>query len=71
MIEKIQSTCKKHHLQIVAKDTFKKVLIILTWNFDENIEYSMLQFNIEMETRPENYVVRGLYQKVNYFVNEH
>ena len=38
---------------------------------DQNIEYSMLQFNIEMETRPENYVVRGLDQKVNYFVNEH
>ena len=31
----------------------------------------MLQFNIELDTRPENYVVRGLDKKLNYFVNKH
>ena len=73
VIEKILSTCKKYHLQIVARDNKKQVLIIVTWDFspNKNIEYSMLQFNIESDTRPENYVITGMNKKINYFVNKH
>ena len=68
-IEKIYETSKRHWLQIIARETVRNVLIVLTWNFNENTEASMFQFECQPGTGPENYVVRGLNQKLNYFVD--
>lgn len=70
-IAKIWSTCKKKELQIVANDYDQNILIILTWDFKLNIEVSMLQVQSEDGTRPENYIVRGMNKKMNYFVSKH
>ena len=69
-ISKIWSTSVRNHIQIVAKDAKKRVMIVITWDLDQNIEASMFQYEYKAETRPENYVVKGMNQKYNYFVNE-
>jgi len=40
-ISKILSTSIYHHIQIVAKDAVNNVMIIVTWDCDNNIEASM------------------------------
>ena len=44
LIEKIWGTEKDYNLQIVAVDDLKKILFIVTWDFNEgrNLEASML-----------------------------
>lgn len=68
-IEKIYETSKRNWLQIIARETVRNVLIVLTWDFEENMEASMFQLNCLPGTVPENYVARGLNQKLNYFVD--
>ena len=71
-IEKIWGTAIDYNLQIVAVDDLKKILFIITWDFnkDKNLEASMLQFNIEPDTKPWNYIVKGVDEKMNYFLNK-
>lgn len=69
---KIMSTGKKYHIQIVAKETTLNNLIVVTWDCENNIEASMFQYHYkDKEMRPENYIVRGMNQKFNYFINEY
>jgi hypothetical protein len=42
----------------------------VTWDFKNNMEVSMLQYNYGEGARPENYVTRGLKNKMGYFVDE-
>lgn len=41
-ISKIWTTVTSHILQIIAVDNEKKVMLVVTWDFDNNIEVSML-----------------------------
>mgnify|MGYP000938046092 CR=1 FL=1 len=43
---------------------------MLTWDLDENKEYTMLQYESERGKKPENYIVKGVSEKLNYFLNE-
>ena len=70
-ITKVFATSDFKVYQIIAKDTEKNVLIILTWDFARDIEVSMLQVPCDGGLRPENYIVRGMNQKMNYFINKH
>jgi hypothetical protein len=40
-ISKVWSTSIPHHIQIIAKDASKKVVIVATWDIERNIEASM------------------------------
>ena len=70
-IIKIWPTRVESHLQIIAKDHDAKVVIVLTWDFVQNMEATMFQVKCDFEARPENYIVKGMNQKYNYFVNEY
>ena len=54
----------------MAKDNEKRVLMVVIWDFDCNVEVSMFQYKCEFNKKPENYLVKGMNQKYNYFVNE-
>jgi hypothetical protein len=60
----------KHLIQIVGKDSHKKLLVIITWNFEKNTEESMFQLPYRDDLLPENSVVTGMNQKMNYYKNE-
>lgn len=70
-IHKIWSTGVYGHVQIVAKDETKNTMIVATWDTINNIEASMFQYKCAPDTKPENYIVKGINQKYNYFVNEY
>lgn len=72
-IHKIWNTSERdeNHIQIIAKHDQSNTMIVITWDCSRNIEASMFQYKCEPDTRPENYVVKGMNQKYNYFVNEH
>ena len=70
-IAKIWDTKLPNVLQIVAKDNKQNIFMVLTWDFDKNIEYSVLQIKCPEEIKAEKYVVRGMNQKLNYFVNQY
>ena len=70
-INKIWSTVAPGILTIVAVDNEKKIMILVTWDFNNNTEYSMFQIRIGDDEKPENYIVKGLNQKLNYFVSQH
>jgi hypothetical protein len=53
----------------VAKDINKKIMLIITWDFENNKEVSMYQHKFESHQNPENYIVAGLSQKMNYFLD--
>lgn len=69
-IVKILDTVTPYHLQIVAKNREKQVLLVFVWDFINDIEVSMFQLNIEKNTKPENYICKGMNQKRNYFVDQ-
>jgi len=58
-------------IQIVAKDNVQNILLVITWDCERNVEYSMVQVKCDPGTSPENYVVRGMNNKLNYFVDEY
>ena len=66
----VRTTCQPHIIQIIAKDNTDNILIILTWDFKDNTEISMYQQNCTSDEYPENYVVKGLNEKMNYFINQ-
>ena len=52
-ISEIRSTKETNILQIVAKEEMKKILVILTWDFDKNMERSMFQIKYKHNDVPE------------------
>ena len=54
-------TSTKNLIQIVGKDPHKKLLVIITWNFEHNTEESMFQIPYREDLIPENYVVSGMH----------
>ena len=67
----MSSTELKDVIQIIAKDQITNHIIILTWDFENKMEMAMHQINPKLDQFPENYVVRGLNQKMNYLINDH
>jgi hypothetical protein len=45
-------------------------MVIVTWNFEHNTEENMFQIPYREDLIPENYVVSGMHQKMNYYKNE-
>ena len=45
--------------------------MIITWDIQKNMEVNMFQIQCENGTNPENYIVRGMDLKYNYFVSQH
>lgn len=70
-ISKIWSTQVDKVLQIIARDNEKNIFMIITWNFVKNIEVSMLQQKCPPHHKLENYIVKGMNEKMNYFVNQY
>ena len=70
-ISKIWSTQVYHILQIIAKDNEKNIFMIVSWDFIKNIEVATLQQKCEPESKPENYIVKGINEKMNYYVNQY
>ena len=70
-IAKIWSTQVDHILQIIAKDNEKNIFMIVSWDFIKNIEIATLQQKCEPESKPENYIVKGINEKMNYYVNQY
>jgi len=58
-------------VQIVAKDNQEDILIVTTWDCQDNIEFAMFQSRCERNQNPENYIIRGMNNKLNYFMDEH
>lgn len=67
----IFQTSVNHELQMIARDEDRGVLLIITWDFDKNIETSMMQYAIEGDdSNPQYHVVRGMNLKRNYFSDD-
>jgi hypothetical protein len=69
-IAEILNTQERHRIQIIAKDIARSLLIVVVWDLDQNIECSMFQMKMEKNTKPENYLVKGMNEKYNYFFNQ-
>jgi len=65
------STCVPHHLQIVAKDNQKQIILIVTWDTLKNIEVTCMQRKTDPNTKQENYVIKGMNRKMNYYIDQH
>ena len=70
-IHNLRSTALPHLIQIIAKDGADGVLVVLTWDFEKNIEMAVWQEQYEKGEYPHNYIVKGLDEKMNYFVSKH
>jgi len=68
-ILRIWECCCLDQIQIIAKDHEADVLLVISWNIKSNMEESMLQLKCNA-LKPENYVVRGMNLKYNYFVSD-
>ena len=54
-------------VQVIGKDNIKNILIIVTWNFEENVESGMYQCKCDGK-QAEKYIVKGLNGNKNYFM---
>lgn len=45
--------------------------MIITWDFIKNIEISQMQQKCSPDQKPENYIVKGMNEKMNYYVNQY
>ena len=43
----------------------------MSWDFSQNIEYSMYQVKMSPEEQPENHIVRGLNGPLNYIIQDY
>ena len=68
---KMIETTKKNHLQVVAMDHDEGIYTILTWNFDENIEFNCKQTIPDPKDDVGYHVVKGMNLKMNYLLNQH
>ena len=69
-ITRIQSTCNDDHIQVVATDILRNLIMVVTWDITKNMEVNMFQISQEPNTYPENYIVRGMQLSYNYFISE-
>jgi hypothetical protein len=44
-------------------------MIIMTWDFDNNIEMTMLQVDMKGNEHLASYIVQGVYQRLNYLID--
>lgn len=58
-------------IQIVAKDNTNNILIIMSWDFNQNSEHSMYQIKMDSDHQHENQITRGLYGPLNYYMSEY
>ena len=71
-ISEIRFTEETHVIQFVAKDEARKILVILTWDFDNEIEKSMFQIKYaDDQPMPEKFMTKGLNQRMNYFEDDY
>lgn len=56
-------------MQIIANDTVKDLMIILTWDFKRNVEVSTKQMILSPLWTIENYMTMGMNQKMNYYLD--
>ena len=52
----------------MATEWGSRVFIVMAWDFESNLEVSMYQQAVKRENQA-NYVVQGMYQKLNYYMN--
>jgi hypothetical protein len=67
-IQRVLRTLNEHMLQIVATMHEEKIFVVMTWDFENNVEVTMYQTAVGREYQA-NYVVQGMYQKLNYYMN--
>jgi hypothetical protein len=67
-INRVLRTLSGEIHQIVATDHDEKIFIVMTWDFEKNLELTMYQTPVTRENQS-NYVVQGMYQKLNYYMN--
>lgn len=68
---KIVETAKKNVLQIEAFDHREKILSIITWDFDENVEVNLKQCVPNPDDSVAYNIVKGMNLKMNYLINQH
>lgn len=69
-VDNVEYDLSEDLIQIVAKDNYENILIIATWDCERNVEYAMYQVKGESNTFPENYIVRGMNNRLNFFMDE-
>ena len=65
----VRSTESPNIIQLIAKDNRRNILIVLSWDFENNKEFSMYQLKCKRSEWPENYVVKGLNINNPFFEN--
>jgi hypothetical protein len=68
---KVIETIKHNWLQLITKDHENGIFTILTWDFDNNMEQACNQFKPNENDEVGLHVVKGMNQKMNYFLNQH
>ena len=68
---KIVETTRKNVLQIEAFDHEEKILSIITWDFDENVEVNLKQCVPNPNDTVAYNIVKGMNMKMNYLINQH
>ena len=56
-------------VQIIGRDNVKNILVILTWDFEKNMEFSIYTCKSYLNEKPELFVVKGLNERKNYLIN--
>ena len=54
---------------MIAADNEEQYFINMTWDFTKNMELSMHQKSIDGNENFASYIVGGMYQRLNYFVD--
>ena len=66
---KIIETINKNWLQIKVKDHDEGIITVVTWDFDNNMEQSLMQMYQDPKDLVGYHVVKGMIQKRNYLLN--
>lgn len=67
---KVIETVNQNWLQIVSKDHKNEIYSIVTWDFNNNMEQSMMQCKPCESDKVGYHVVKGMNMKMNYFYNQ-
>ena len=70
-IVKTFETLKKNWIQIVCKDHAMDVFSVITWDFEIQMEQRHLQQVIDENSDVGYHVVKGMNQKLNYYIDKH
>lgn len=68
-IYRVWGTQYNNVIQIIGEDTTKHVVFVINWDVRKNHEVNMFQVKCEHETYPQNYIVRGMNARCNYFID--